>query len=46
MITENCLVCKKYLNYISEQELGMCKSCDDITLQISNEQLKIENKNP
>jgi NMD protein affecting ribosome stability and mRNA decay len=38
MEIENCVVCKKYLNNIGEQEQAMCNKCDIETEAIAKEQ--------
>lgn len=38
MEIENCVVCKKYLNDIGEQERAMCNKCDVETETIAKEQ--------
>ena len=38
--TDNCVVCKKYLKSIGEQEQSMCIECDEKTDEVSAEQLK------
>ncbi|AGO47544.1 hypothetical protein Phi4:1_gp011 [Cellulophaga phage phi4:1] len=37
MLVENCVVCKKYLKNIGEQEQGMCIDCDEATDIIAKE---------
>jgi len=40
---ENCVVCKKYLKTLYEQENGMCAKCDKQTDEIANN-FKLLNK--
>jgi len=42
---DNCVVCGKYLKEIGEQEAGMCNKCDNITHEISKQQLKKQIRN-
>ena len=37
---DNCVICKKYLKDIGEQENRMCYECNRSTYEISQEQLK------
>jgi len=41
MEIENCVVCKKYLNEIGEQERAMCNECDIETEAIAKEQEQV-----
>lgn len=40
--TENCVVCRKYLNTIALQEQAMCNECDLKTSEIADEITKKE----
>ena len=38
MKEDNCVVCKKYLKEIDEQETLMCTDCDKKTAKVAKEQ--------
>jgi len=37
MLIDNCVVCRRYLKSIGEQEIGMCVECDDATAEIAKD---------
>jgi len=48
MLIDNCVVCRRYLKSIGEQEIRMCVECDDATAEIAKDiivQEVLETKN-